>query len=546
MFCLLTGPPTPYIYNVTVVQRNNVSALDVAWDTVMYLSEVLYDNTLFQAISNKNLTCETDSGSCNLSPVECGEVHVIEVTASNEAGPSYPSSPVNFTTFPCPPQPLAVKELEDGNCMLTWDTVPYADSYEAIIEKDDGSEETCNTTSNNCTFPCQCGYTFLISVFAFNHAGSSPQGPILNYTTLPCCPGDVSISAVSTDTLEIIWTASRGAELYQTQAVDTSEVILCNDTATVCALSDLTCDNTYRVVVIPCNEITGCNRLCTSQHTADTAPCMPENLIVNLSNSSYIGVSWAATNRAATYTVTAVGDDGKHNCTTPGNSCVLTDLHCGSKYEISAIASSAAGQSLPSYSDFVETEPCCPENLTVHQATQAMTDVSWSNAIGAHSFITSLRSPRGHASCHTQDSHCLMGCITCGTNYTVTMQAFSHTGLSSSCTYQGFSSSPCCPSGVGLYRMTGNSVRVYWRSTGRYSFVADVVGTSNSYTCSASQGTYSCDIDNIQCGDVYHVVVAPLTPEGSKVTFCSQRLYSVTCSGTSVGMVTYRGKRSVG
>lgn len=89
------------------------------------------------------------------------------------------------------------------------------------------------------------------------------------------------------------------------------------------------------------------------------------------------------------------------------------------------------------------TEPCCPLNLTVAQVTQAMTNVSWSHAKGAHSFVTSLTSPRGHARCHAQDSHCLMGCITCGTNYTVTMEAFSRSGRKADCTYQGFSSSEC-------------------------------------------------------------------------------------------------------
>lgn len=86
---------------------------------------------------------------------------------------------------------------------------------------------------------------------------------------MPCCPEDVSVSVVSTDTLEIMWTASRGAELYETRAVDSSEVILCNDTAPVCALSDLSCDSSYSVVVTPCNDISGCNRACRA-HTKDT------------------------------------------------------------------------------------------------------------------------------------------------------------------------------------------------------------------------------------------------------------------------------------
>ncbi|XP_045905926.1 fibronectin type III domain-containing protein 7-like [Micropterus dolomieu] len=538
---LTTRPPTPRSVNVSVVLYNGVPGLSVSWE----LDQGVYGSIEYQVRSDQNLTCNSTSSSCTLSPIGCGEIHTVQVIASNKAGPSFPSSPVVSISFPCPPESLALMELSEGICTLTWNLMPHADSYVALIKRGDGGEETCNTTSNNCTYHCTCGYTYLMSVFGFNKAGSSPKGEDLYDTTLPCCPEGVSVSVVSTDTLEIMWTASRGAELYETRAVDSSEVILCNDTAPVCALSDLSCDTSYSVVVTPCNEMSGCNRACQA-HTQDTAPCMPMNLMLNPKNSSCTGVSWTANNRPATYTVSALGHDGKYTCTTSGNSCDITDLPCGSTYEVSVIATSAAGQSLPSYSDSLETEPCCPVNVTVDQVTQAVTNVSWSHAKGAHSFITSLTSTRGHARCHTQDSHCLMGCITCGTNYTVTMEAFSHSGLKSNCTYQGFSSSACCPSGVRLYKMAGNSLRVYWRSGGSsHSYITEMVGTSNNYTCTAVPGENSCDFSYIQCGDVFNVMVAPLTPEGSKVLFCPQRLYSVTCSGNNIGTVIYRGRRSV-
>lgn len=91
----------------------------------------------------------------------------------------------------------------------------------------------------------------------------------------------------------------------------------------------------------------------------------------------------------------------------------------------------------------------------------------------------------------------------------------------------------CCPSGVRLYRMASNSLRVYWRSAGSsHSYITQMMGSSNNYTCTASPGESSCDVDNIQCGDVYNVVVSPLTPEGSKVLFCPQRLYSGMRAGS--------------
>ncbi|XP_060934709.1 fibronectin type III domain-containing protein 7-like [Limanda limanda] len=536
-----TRPPTPSAVNVSMVTGNAVAELSVSWA----VGPEVHGPVEYLVTSDQNLTCNSTSSSCILSPVSCGQVHTIQVTASNEGGSSPPSHPEVFITFPCPPEDLALEEATEGNCSLTWNTVPHADGYMAFIKRGEGGEEICNTSSSNCTFHCQCGYTYLVSVHSFNQAGTSPPGDRFNYTTLPCCPEGVSVSAVSTDTLEIMWTASRGAELYQTRAVDSSEVILCNDTAPVCALSDLRCDTAYSVVVTPCNDISGCNRGCKA-HTKDTAPCMPMNTMLNVRNSSCVGVSWTANNRAVNYTVSAVADDGARTCTTTGSSCDLGDLPCGCTFEVSVTAHSVAGRSLPSYSETLETDPCCPVNLTVAQVTQSMSNVSWSHAKGAQSFITSLTSPKGHARCHTQDSHCLMGCITCGTNYTVTMEAFSHSGRQANCTYQGFSSSACCPSGVRLYRTAGNSMRLYWRSSGSgHSHEAELVGASNNYTCSASPGENSCDVGNVQCGDVYHVVVAPLSPGGSRVLFCAQRIYSVTCSDNNIGSLLYRGKRSL-
>lgn len=98
----------------------------------------------------------------------------------------------------------------------------------------------------------------------FHHVFTSfPSLPV------PCCPEDVTINLVSTETLEIMWSAVKGAELYETTAEQTNDVIHCNDTAPVCALSDLTCNTAYSVTVTPCSDLRGCNRTCTP-HTHET------------------------------------------------------------------------------------------------------------------------------------------------------------------------------------------------------------------------------------------------------------------------------------
>ncbi|KAI7794727.1 putative fibronectin type III domain-containing protein 7-like [Triplophysa rosa] len=534
--CQITRPPSTQITEM-VVSSVSAAGIVVSWDPAQGAQQYI-------ALSSSGQNCSSTSNSCTLSSLGCGETHLVEVTAINQAGPSVPSQPVQFISFPCPPQPIWVEEVVAGNCSVMWNSVPHAEVYTTFIKSDDGIEEMCNSSQTSCQFSCHCGYSYIMTVFAHNQAGSSPPGPVLNYTTLPCCPENTTISLESWETLKIEWSPVRGADLYETRAVDASEVILCNDTAPVCALSDLTCNTRYSVVVIPCNDIRGCNLTCRPQ-THETAPCMPEIMSVNHSNSSSVLVSWTSSNTAANYSVSMIGTVGDtHRCQSNGTSCQVPNLPCGSTYDVSITASSTAGESMPSYTVPLETAPCCPLSLSVGQVTQAVSNITWLPANGAQTYIVSLSSPRGNAQCHTMETECLMGCITCGTNYTVSLEAISRTGQKAECTFHGFSTSECCPMGIRLFRGTNNTLRVRWRSSSPLTnYTAEVSGSQSTHTCSPLPGSNTCDVSEIVCGQVYTVVVAPLNQDGTKVQFCSRRTYSVSCLGSDVGMVLYRGRR---
>ncbi|XP_042564917.1 fibronectin type III domain-containing protein 7-like [Clupea harengus] len=518
--CQITRPAQPQGFLLSVVWDEQASLL-VSWNASQEATEHV-------AVTSSGLSCSSSSSTCSISLLSCGETFFVTLTASNQAGPSLSSEPVEFISIPCSPNPVWLSEPEPGNCSVTWDAVATADFYDTFVKRDDGVEQKCNSTETSCNYSCLCGYTYIVSVFAYNQAGSSPPGPALNYTTLPCCPADVSISLVSTETLEIMWSPVRGAVLYETRAVDQSELIVCNDTSPVCALSDLSCNSRYNVVVIPCSELSGCNRNCQPQ-THETAPCMPAIQNVSQTDGTGVTVTWTSDNGAANYTASLIGETDTFSCQSTGMSCEVTELSCGSTYDVTVVATTSAGASLPSYVVPLETVPCCPVNLTVDQVTQAMTNVSWSAARGAQTFVTSLTSPRGHARCHTQDTHCLMGCITCGTSYNVSVEVLSRTGRKAECSYQGFSSSVCCPSGVRLYSMPNNTLRVFWRLSGSLSnYTVDVQGSSGNYTCSPPPGGNYCDLTDVTCGSVYTVVVVPVNMDGSTVSFCPHRLYSGT------------------
>ncbi|XP_027140797.1 fibronectin type III domain-containing protein 7 [Larimichthys crocea] len=535
----ITRPPSP---DVTSVHMDQGRTLGI----VVYWMGVQGANN-YMAFTTSGQNCTASETFCYIIPADCGQNESVTVIAYNEAGPSSPSDSENYITYPCPPENITVEEPTASNCSVVWDDVPLVDYYVAFIKRDDGTESSCNTTETYCPFFCMCGFTYLTTVFPHNKAGTSPSAHVRNYTTIPCCPDDVSIKLVSTETLEIMWTPVKGAEMYETTAAESLDVIHCNDTAPVCALSDLMCNTAYSVTVTPCSDLRGCNRTCTA-HTHETAPCTPEILNMTQSDQSTYKVVFTTPNTPNTnYTITATGRYNTHTCRSSHNSCMLTELPCGSTYDVIAVASNMVARSLPGFSKLLETGPCCPKSVNVTQVTQAMSNVTWTPAKGARSYITTLMSSRGEAKCHTLDTHCLMGCITCGTNYSVNMEAISSTGHMSECSYQGFSTKPCCPTSLKLYRRANNTLRVYWRSMGPqiHSHTVDLYGTAANYTCIAAAGSRYCDIHEETCGDVYTVVAAPVGNDGIKVNFCLPRTYSVLCPGSNAGMVISRGRRSV-
>ncbi|XP_077928783.1 fibronectin type III domain-containing protein 7 isoform X2 [Halichoerus grypus] len=448
-----TSPRAPA--NIQVSFDSGALKASVSWAP----TEGAFNYTVMALSDSSELSCRTTLSTCTISSLQCGTEYLISVLASNDAGSSKSPSAEALKTVACAPGRVTIREDPPGHLSVAWSDVDLGDYYVAFVKSDDGLEVHCNTSLTQCNFLSECGFTYFISVFAYNKAGQSPLGDVFNYTTAPCCPTDINPVLVSSDRVEIVWSPVRGAELYETKAVDGFTVAECNDTAPACTLSALECDTKYNITVYSFSEVRGSNMSCTSQ--------------------------------------------------------------------------------------FITTAPCCPAGLTVTQVTQSVINVSWTVGTGAQTYVTVLESHTGQSRCLTHQNQCLLGCISCGVNYTVALKAISATGLTADCTYRSYSSSACCPLGVKLYRLGPNGIRIYWQaSRGSANYSTDLHGSKGIFTCAPSAGLSFCDVTEIPCGDVYTVMVSPVAETGLKLTFCPQKIYSVTCSGSTLGMVIYRGKRN--
>ncbi|EMP40094.1 Fibronectin type III domain-containing protein 7 [Chelonia mydas] len=280
----------------------------------------------------KENTTHTSLVFTSLDP---GTLYTIKAHAWNVNGIPGDDFTYNQITIPCAPGSITIEEDNPGKLSVSWSNVDLGDYYVVFVKSDDGLEVHCNTSHTQCHFQSDCGFTYFISVFAYNKAGQSPLGDVLNYTTAPCCPSDFYPVFVSSDTVEIVWSPVRGAEMYETKAVDGVGVVLCNDTATICILSALQCNTQYNITVYSYSEIRGSNTSCVSKYVA-TGACCPSGVKLYRLRNNGIRIYWRASAGLIKYSTDLYGSKGNFTCTpTSGFSyCDVTEIPCGDVYTV--------------------------------------------------------------------------------------------------------------------------------------------------------------------------------------------------------------------
>ncbi|KAL2301630.1 hypothetical protein Nmel_011019 [Mimus melanotis] len=172
-----TSPNAP----VDVKVAFNSGALRAVVSWMPTEGALTYSVTVFSGLLK--LRCNTSSASCVVPSLQCGSEYYVSVTAYNDAGSSEPTDAVSLKTVPCAPVNILIEEDEPGHLLVSWSSVSLGHYYVVFVKSDDGLEVHCNTSYTQCHFQSDCGFTYFISVFAYNKAGQSPLGDVFNYTT---------------------------------------------------------------------------------------------------------------------------------------------------------------------------------------------------------------------------------------------------------------------------------------------------------------------------------------------------------------------------
>ncbi|KAK1165326.1 hypothetical protein AOXY_G13825 [Acipenser oxyrinchus oxyrinchus] len=523
-----------------------------------------------------NAECNSTGLACNINGLQCGQSYYIRVTALIDGCCSETSSSVEVQTAPCRPESLEAHTACDSEIVsVVWEESSGAASY--IVTAVGGLGHVTDFKTNDTAFTfldLYCGQTYNITVVAQDERCSSLASTTVEIQTVPCIPQDVTANpGCEVSSGLVTWTESDGAVSYTAvaQGID-GHIHVCNTTNTACDWTDLHCGEVYTVYVIA--EDDNCNSSLSNTTTIYTAPCIPQNLVSNIHcfyNTT--SVTWDGSNGAELYLVTAEGRDGHTaQCNTNDTHCDFDQLHCGHVYTITAFALSSGCRSPMSTPIEIKTGPCIPGAVTalprclpdsvevfwrasdgaqLYSATAETADgnvtveldceengalVSWDHSDGAVSYTVRADSSSSTlSSCSAHDTQCYLTDLTCGLQYTVHVVAINDSCSSQPSAPTNIQAAPCTPQITGAYLdCFTNTVLMQWTySEGATKYIATAESKDKDTALCNSTHT-SCEILDLECGQLYSVTVVALNDCCNSSQSISQDIESVPCVPQSV------------
>jgi chitodextrinase len=288
--------------------------------------------------------------------------------------------------------------------------------------------------------------------------------------------------------------------------------------------------------------------------TTDTQPpSAPKGLAVTGSSQTSISISWSASSDNVAVTGYDLYRNGTSAGTTSATSRTFSGLSCGTSYTLGVDAFDAVGNKSTASTISASTAACpdtqaptAPTGLTVTGSTATSISVSWNAAfdnVGVAGYdVYNGSTVAGTTSTFT--SYTVSG-LSCGTSYTVAVDAFDAAGnkstkasLTSSTAACSDTQAPTTPTGLIVTGSTATSVSVSW------SAAFDNVGVTgydvyNGSTIAGTTSTFtSYTVSGLSCGTSYTVAVDAFDAAGNKSGKTSLTTSTAACP-TSLASVTF-------
>ena len=531
-----TAPTTPP--NLRVVSATS-SQVGLAWDRSRDNGKVVgYDVYLDDAM--KGITSRP---GYTLGDLECGTTHGVSVMAKDKAGNRSAPAQATVTTSACadvspPSAPTSFRSefTTTTSAILVWSAstdnvgVTSYGIYDAgvlILETPEPKQALTGLA---------CGTTYHYLVDAADGAGNRSAKVPATITTLACTdgqpptkPAPVTVLDATPTAVTVSWptaTDNVGVDHYN---VYRGAAPVAETTSTSTTVTGLSCGTSYSIGVNA--EDSAGNASDMASTVAQTDPCAsptdtqspsaPGALAATSASQTSIGVTWAPATDNVGVTGYTVYRDGAAAGTTTATSYTVSGLSCGVTYRVAVDAFDAAGNRSAAPEAFLSTAACAdttrplaPASVTMASRTQTSISVTWPAATDNVGVVGYGVYKAGTKVTDVAERAYTFAGLTCGTNYTLGVDAYDAAGLRSlavttviiATTACADTTAPTAPTNLSATSVTTTGLTLSW------SAATDNVGVtkyevSRNGTLVASPTTTSSNQTGLSCGTSYAFAV---------------------------------------
>jgi chitodextrinase len=548
----------------------------------------------------------TTSTSYTVVGLSCGATYALAVDAFDAVGNRSSKASVSATTNACAPPPPAPaptrsvsQNIPGGSTLFgsfTWTATPsflsgtsgnpsvkfLIDGVEKWTENTSpyqfngdpsGVLDTKTLANGPHTFKVTAAWTDGTSASATATATVSNAAPpppaATSDTQAPTVPGGLRVTAATASSVTVAWTASTDNVGVTGYTVYNGAAASGNTTSTSYTVVGLSCGATYALAVEAFDaagnrsakaSVTGSTSACPP--AADTqAPTVPGALHVTAATATSITVAWNVSTDNVSVSGYGLYRGGTSIGTTSSTSATFSGLVCGTGYTLAVDAYDAAGNRSSKASISAPTGACAPPapapdtqppavpgGLRATSATGSSITVAWT-ASTDNVGVTGYGLYRNGTSTGTTASlSATFSGLSCGTGYTLAVDAFdaagnrsakaSITASTSACPPPADTQPPTVPGGLRATAATATSIAVAWTASSDNVAVTGY-GVYNGTSNVGSTASTSYTVSGLSCGTAYTISVDAYDAAGNRSGKASMSASTAACSAAASGTGVY-------
>ena len=524
----------------------------------------------------------TTATTASLSGLSCGTAYSLAVDSFDAAGNRSPKAALSVTTAGCSPPPTGGADwssnLKTGD-VVTRGTVwkvtvtPTPDSVDfwasgrmigtdrsapfdvpldiaagdhkiGFCHRKDG-EQKCETTEPG---------TGIVARITVDDSSTTPVD-----TTPPSAPGSLRVASATATSVTLAWAAATDATGVSGYTLYRGSSNVGTTTQTSATISGLTCGTAYTLGVdafdaagnqSAASTVSASTQACAP--TADTAaPSVPASLRVVSATSTSVNIAWTASTDDKGVVGYGLYRGTSSTGTATQTSAGFTGLACGTGYQVGVDAVDAAGNRSARATLTVTTSACAdtqaptvPANVLAGTRTATSVALSWSPSTDNVGIAGYGVYRAGTQVSTTTGTTGIVSGLTCGTNYTLAVDAFDAAGNRSSqaavlvattaCTD---TQAPSTPNGLKASNVTQTGMTATWTaSTDNVGVTGYDVYRNGTKLGSSTSPTYA--ITGLTCNTGYTIGVVAYDAAGNRSTQGQLVLSTSACAPTTGGIVS--------